>query len=284
MEEKKRRGRNPIEGKRIPKKKKDVNGNKLKGRPSFDHTAPVVVTASAFAPSDLSNLYAWYKYDNITQSGGAVSQVSDKSGNGRHAVQATSGSQPLYSATGGANNYPYWTGTDAVSGGRYLLAGEATDWTFLHDGSGFTIFLVFKTASTQQNYFFGTQTGAGLSKGLSVVRLNNTSARFAIGTGFSQNISVDYSQTLTSWSKLTIFGETGSDPDYYIRVNKTDVANTNEFNPLTSTPSIQKLGIGAGGGGAYSISCDLHEVIVYNKVLTTGEVANVENYLTNRYT
>lgn len=48
--------------------------------------------------------------------------------------------------------------------------------------------------------------------------------------------------------------------------------------------STQKLGIGAGGGGAYSISCDLHEVIVYNKVLTTGEVANVENYLTNRYT
>ena len=235
-------------------------------------------------PKVIPGLYLWLRSDDLIQSSGTVSAALDRSGNGRHAVQPTSASQPFYSATGGANNYPYWTGTDAVSGGRYLLAGETTDWTFLHDGSGFTIFLVFKTASTQQNYFFGTQTGAGLSKGLSVVRLNNTSARFAIGTGFSQNISVDYSQTLTSWSKLTIFGETGSDPDYYIRVNKTDVANTNEFNPLTSTPSIQKLGIGAGGGGAYSISCDLHEVIVYNKVLTTGEVANVENYLTNRYT
>lgn len=46
MEEKKRRGRNPIEGKRVPKKKKDVNGNKLKGRPSFDHMTPVVDDSS----------------------------------------------------------------------------------------------------------------------------------------------------------------------------------------------------------------------------------------------
>lgn len=49
-----------------------------------------------FSPSDLS-LGAWYDVsdsDTITESGGSVSQVDDKSGNGLHLVQGTASLQP----------------------------------------------------------------------------------------------------------------------------------------------------------------------------------------------
>jgi hypothetical protein len=42
----------------------------------------------------------------ITESGGAVSQWDDKSGNSRHAVQATANDQPVYTASSLINNKP----------------------------------------------------------------------------------------------------------------------------------------------------------------------------------
>lgn len=239
--------------------------------------------SSSFAPSDISNLYAWFKYDNLLLNGTTVSAALDKSGNGRHAVQATSASQPVYSATGGANNKAYWSNTDAVSNGRFLLAGQASDWTFLHNGSGNTIFIVMKSNSTQQNYFFGIQTGTGASLGLSIVRINNTTAQYSIGNGAIQSVTVNYSHPLTSWSKVAVSGSTGTDPDYSIRVAGSSVATANEVNPVSATASTQKLGIGSGGGGAYSLASDFHEVIIYNRELTLTEVGQVETYLSGVY-
>jgi len=238
---------------------------------------------SSFTPSSITNLYAWYKYDNLSLNGTTVSAALDKSGNGRHAVQATSASQPTYSATGGANNLPYWTGTDAVSGGRYLLGGVAADWTFLHDGSGHTVFIISKTASTQQNYIFGTQTGTGASLGSSIVRINNTTANWTIGNAAISIISQNFAWTQTSWGKLAFSGSTGGNPDYSVRVNGVDVVSVNESAVPAATTSTQKLGIGSGGGGAYSSAVSFHEVIIYNRELTSSEVSQVESYLSSSY-
>lgn len=238
---------------------------------------------ASFAPSDITNLYAWFKYDDLLLNGTTVSAALDKSGNGRHAVQATSASQPIYSSTGGSNNLPYWTNSDAVSNGRYLLAGATSDWTFLHNGTGFTVFIVMKTSSTQQNYFFGTQTGAAVSLGFSMLRINNTTAQISIGNAAIQCVTANYAQTMTSWNKVAVSGSTGGNPDYSIRVSGSYVTSTSEFNPISSATSTQKLGIGAGGGGAYSLSSSFHEVIIYNRELTESEVLQVESYLGTLY-
>ena len=55
------------------------------------------VVSAAFTPASLSGLTLWYDPSDaatITESGGAVSQVDDKSGNDYHATQATGASQP----------------------------------------------------------------------------------------------------------------------------------------------------------------------------------------------
>lgn len=249
------------------------------------YIGPTIATPTAsFVPTDLANLYAWYKYDNLLLSGSTnVSAALDKSGNNRHAVMATAGQQPIYSSSGGQNNLPYWINTDAVSGGRYLEAGIASDWTFLHNGAGFTVFMIMKTHSTQQNYFFGTQTGTGASLGISFVRINNTTSRMAIGNIYQTILSQDYSQTLTTWTKFAVSGSTGDDPDYSIRINGSNTAVANEVAAVSLAASSQKLGIGAGGGGAYSLSSSFHEVIIYNRELTLTEVQQVETYLSGVY-
>lgn len=245
------------------------------------------ISPSVFNPKSIPNLYAWYKFDSLLLSGTSptftVSAAYDKSGNGRHAVQATAGSQPIYSASNGQNNLPYWINTDAVSGGRYLLAGATTDWTFLHDGTGFTVFIVMKAHSTQQNYFFGTQTGTGASLGLTFVRINNTTAQISMGNIALHIVATNFSQPMTSWTKLAVSGSTGGDPDYSVRITGSYTATANELASPSSNTSTQKLGIGSGGGGAYSLSSSFHEVIIYNRELNITEVKNVEQYLKMQY-
>lgn len=245
------------------------------------------ISPAVFNPKSIPNLYAWYKFDNLILSGVSptqtVSAALDKSGGNRHAIQPIAGQQPNYTSAGGSNGFPYWTNTDAVSGGRYLLAGTTSDWTFLHNGTGFTIFLIMKVNSTQQNYFFGTQTGTGASLGTTFIRINNTTAQMSVGNATQHIVSQNYSQTLTAWAKLSVSGSTGSDPDYSIRVNGSSVANANPVAAVSTTTSTQKLGIGSGGGGAYSIASDFHEVIIYNRELSLQEVQKIEQYLKVQY-
>jgi hypothetical protein len=69
---------------------------------AFGLLAPAAV--SAWSPLSFgSDLLGWWDAQDgatITQSGGTVSQWSDKSGSGNHLVQATGANQPAYDPTG----------------------------------------------------------------------------------------------------------------------------------------------------------------------------------------
>ncbi len=62
------------------------------------------------SPANIATLHAWYAADfGVTFDGGFnISQVNDRSGNGRHATQAVGANQPAFIADGGAifNNRP----------------------------------------------------------------------------------------------------------------------------------------------------------------------------------
>lgn len=234
-------------------------------------------------PKVIPGLYLWLRSDDLIQSSGTVSAALDRSGNGRHAVQPTSASQPFYSATGGANNKPYWTNAAGISGGRYLLAGVASDWTFLHNGTGHTIFIVQKNTATDAYYILGTQNGSGANRGLGLVRLSNTQTRYAIGDGSSEIFVIDFTMPNNSWSKICVYGDTGTNPDYYARVNGSATLDGNESGTPSATVSPYPLGIGVGGAGGYSTDASFHEIIIYNRKLTDMEITQIEAYLNYVY-
>ena len=105
------------------------------------------VFATPFSPIDLSPTL-WVDASDettITESGGAVSQWDDKSGNGNHLKQASSTFQPI-------------TGTHTLNG-RNTIYNDGAD--FLDTDSavsltGFTAWMVFEHIAETVSYQFGT--------------------------------------------------------------------------------------------------------------------------------
>lgn len=68
-----------------------------------------VPPAPPWTPASLANLYFWFKSNDLStltfSSGALVSQMNDKSGNGRHMVQANPTNQLLYDTSGAINGH-----------------------------------------------------------------------------------------------------------------------------------------------------------------------------------
>jgi hypothetical protein len=104
-------------------------------------TSQQITVPSSWTPADLgANLIGWWKADTgVTESGGAVSQWDDQSGNANHLTQGTGANKPTYSATGfntsykgitfdGTNDYLSKTVFTGMSGDvvSIFMAGQLT--------------------------------------------------------------------------------------------------------------------------------------------------------------
>lgn len=103
---------------------------------------------TSFSPLDLSPALWLDAADTatITESGGAVSQWNDKSGNGYTFLQATAASQPK---TGTRTQ----NGLNVIDfdGGDRLVGGSASDWLFFQDGTVYLIGMVLAADGTGVN-------------------------------------------------------------------------------------------------------------------------------------
>ena len=100
--------------------------------------------------ANLAGLEAWWDASDattVTLDSGRVSELADKSGNGRDAVNATTGTtQPTYetAARNGLNVVRF----DAASTQRLTVASSTATFKFLHDGTPSYIALVKATGSS----------------------------------------------------------------------------------------------------------------------------------------
>lgn len=98
---------------------------------------------AAWTPAELTSLALWLDADDagtITLNGSNVSQWSDKSGNARHAVQATAAYQPLYSAAG-------FNGKPTVRFNQNFLLETAAQFPLIAR----SVFLVVKETTEKSN-------------------------------------------------------------------------------------------------------------------------------------
>ena len=103
----------------------------------------------------------------ITESGGAVSQWDDKSGNGRNAVQANAGKQPLFQANQINGNGVL---TFSPTGTADYMSTTASP---ISGTSDYSIFTVAKTASSSFSYLLGQGGGGTGDPGLGIATTNN---------------------------------------------------------------------------------------------------------------
>lgn len=115
--------------------------------PRRGYVSQPVFTALNFTPAMLPGLQLWLDASDpttITESGGAVSQWTDKSENARTFTQGTALSQP----STGTQTIKNLNVLDFASSKILVSSAAASTWKFLHDGTKYMIALVVKQAAT----------------------------------------------------------------------------------------------------------------------------------------
>lgn len=220
-------------------------------------------------PTELgTKLAGWFAADRITgvTNGTGLAQWDDLSGNGRHAVQATSGNRPIY-RTGQANGLP---GVDFVSD-DYLATSISS--SSLNE----SVFAVVDIdVDTQYHTIIQDPSDQGR-----VLRIEASSRQFAMWD-FSPVYLINITDTnlVVPLNTPTILSETLTPTTVGLGINGTFIAKKHGQSFVSGLTSI----IGARTGSAIS-SFDgvISEIIVANVALTTGERQKVEGYLAHKY-
>lgn len=230
----------------------------------------------------------------ITASGGAVSQWNDKSGNGKHLAQTTAAAQPTTAAStlNGRNVLTF-------DGGDWLQASTANDWTFLHDGSASTVWIVARagnTANPLAAYTFAAtaNTNDGATRGWSLyyedrsIASTNDSLRHAVTTGVPSNCVSNFSAAdalpANTWARLRVVTDAdaaiGADRSIMAVNNGSSIAN----NTITSSVSgsVPSAPFTVGGRNLRLVG-GVAEVIVVNGALTANQIAAAESYLAAKW-
>jgi hypothetical protein len=244
-----------------------------------------------FSPSSIAGLKAWYDASDtatISLSGSAVTQWNDKSGNAFNLTQGTAARRP----TSGVNTLNS-KNVITFDGNDVLQAATASNWTFLNNSGGATVFMAayYDTSAVQTMIFdtSGSTTGA-----VGVTTFRGSSDKFgafvAYGTG-GQYVSLDSNlQTLTDatasyWSmKLDNSNATAANR-IKVRLNggAEQGANTYTNSPSASAPA-QALLLGSyDTAGSQGFQGRIAEIIMYSGILSAGDISSVNSYLASKW-
>lgn len=218
-----------------------------------------------------TNLAAWYDaadrgafqlYTN------AVGEWYDKSGNGRTAVQATSGSRPQ--RTGTLNGRP--TVSFATTPSNWL-ALTYTSWAQRPIG----FYAVFKSSRTAAANTLGNAIFAGGGSNIFIGRNGSNDA--ALGAGFGVHAQVAASTTDWRILRYTQAGGTGNTA-WTLRSGLNTASGTN--GPTYTTQSTFSIG-GYNNAGSFSFFGEIAEILIYSSVPSDADDARVYAYLRNKW-
>lgn len=227
---------------------------------------------------------------SVTLNSGNVSQINDKSGNGRHFTQGSAGSQPAYLlANKNGLNVISFDGVDDT-----LMGATASDFTFLHDGTNWLLAAVWDPGTAGVRGMIGNQNG-GDTAGLALyqtagnnvlVRItsplggNCVSATFANGmpnSAFSVNTFLVDPDNATAASRSSSFLNAGS------------ASTTNASSAATNTTAAtRKLAVGSlsASGSVYGNGCNgriAELIIVAGANATEGNRTILRDYLNAKW-
>jgi hypothetical protein len=244
-----------------------------------------------FSPTSIAGIKAWYDAADtgtISLSGSAVTQWNDKSGNAFNLTQGTAARRPA-SGVNTLNSLNVIT----FDGNDVLQAATASDWTFLNNSGGATVFMAaYYDTSAVQTMIFDTSGSTTGAVGVTTFRgaADKFGAFVAYGTG-GQYVSLDSNlQTLTDatafyWSmKLDNSNATAANRiKVSLNGGAEQGANTYTNSPSASAPA-QALLLGSyDTAGSQGFQGRIAEIIMYSGILSAGDILSVNSYLASKW-
>ena len=242
-------------------------------------------TSTAFAPTDLSGLEAWYKSGvGVTLNGGDVSQWDDQSGNARHLTQVTGSKQPLYNAAD-----VNWNGLASITfngTSDFLLCHAVAPAIFQGTDKAWTIVTAIKRASGgTYRFFMGSNDIAGGGNAQVVLSHKwNSVDDYVIYKRDTAASNVD-SHIGTSNDNAVIIRWQHSGTVAEVYVNGTSAGTSaNNVGALT-VQDVFCIGAFPSGvsSGATWWAGDIAEVVMYSRLLTAGEQLQIEAYFKDKF-
>lgn len=246
------------------------------------------------SPIPTTNLKAWYDAADtatISLSGSNVTQWDDKSGNGYHLTQGNNSLRPQ-SGTLTINSKNV---LDFDSGKvDTLCASTASDWTFMSNTSGSTLFVVWDMDAqpiSDAPWVFTTRGGSvGNGPGYLCRVLTNYATSHAINnTG--NNIVVNDSSSVSATNTPVVWciksdpnnGTTADKSAIFKNSGSAEKNNTTTGSVSTDTP-VQALRVGDyTDSGTLGFDGQLAEVIIYSGILSGTDTTTVIDYLKSKW-
>lgn len=230
-------------------------------------------------PDSISGLAQWLKADDglftdtalttpVSSDGDAVAGWQDKSGNGRHMTQATSGNRPLYK-TGILNSLPVvrFDGANDVLAGANLSALSAAE-----------VFIVVKTGQADPP-------ASGAGTGLWHYGTDSQATHFPYSDGnvydnFGTNSRKGVGNPTPSLASFRLYSVVTKSGGWTARIDGTQVFTT--ASNTVGFRSSCELGSGLSGAGP-AFSGDVAELILYGTELSGGDRDIVESYIAAKF-
>ncbi|HEY3484972.1 MAG TPA: hypothetical protein VGK49_06280 [Ilumatobacteraceae bacterium] len=223
-------------------------------------TAGVLVTTSAFAPTDIAGLTGWWDASDASTftfgTGSAVSQWRDKSGMARHLDQATGAKQPTRDQTvNGLSAVKFVASNQHILRGTHAASPRPkTAWAIVRPD----------TANTATEVFIGH---------------SNMSLRAQNVYGMDATASLYSSQA-----------DTNGVPAFVAGVFRDDSTSTIHVNGTTATGNAGTLGsgtmvfsLGGNNSDAEHASYTICETGVYDGLLTAPQIAQLYAYAQSKW-
>jgi len=225
-------------------------------------------TFAGFNPASIPGLALWLDgttglFDAtsggnpVTTDGSSVARWEDRSGNARHATQATANQRPvLKTSIKNGRNIVRFNSTNGLNIPSIVSTDQTPVWIFCVN--------YFSSAIPYYNFMNLNQ--------FAYFYLDPT-AKVGIGRQYATDeVQVNYS--INTWSVLGGFSErSGGNTNTKIRINQTETSKTT----TTTGGSVYNL-----VGGFFWIG-DAAEILVYNSSLSTEAILLIEKYLNNKW-
>lgn len=249
-----------------------------------------MIAGRVFDPRRIATLETWYDAADsasITLDSSRVSQWNDKSGNGRHVSNTSSGStQPSYitAAKAGLNAVRFAAGSS-----QRLVASTASDWTWLHDGTKWTAFIVATAPvnasgliSTLTAYESSTSLGCELNfASLQRMRatVTNGSGTLVINENINTGLIASGAYGILQF-RLDPSNATAASRAFLSISSDTDLSTGGiaSGTPSSSSPNAA-LNIGRNAAPTTYYTGDICEILLYKSQLGTAERQAVRLYL-----